>query len=286
MNYLSCLLIAFLPLTIRAESNSYVIGRLLGQAGNCFFQIAAVSALAWDNGVESYFPDLAIVPKLTHHYFSRCKISPPSSNISCEWRQPGDSYSPIPYISEMEVSGYLQSWKYFHHWRERLLTLFAPTKKDYTYIEKKYNSLLSEFETVGVQIRYYLKEAPSFSQFGRDYLEKAMDLFPSTVLFVVSSNNIDFAKSQIPSDKYNVIFLENENDYIEFYILTKCNHVIITNSTFGWWAAYLNTSPDKKVICPAGWFGGNYPDIYPEEWIQIFASRILPDLTSENVLFP
>ena len=150
LRYLKLLLLLGTVISAQAESPPYVVGRLLGQAGNCFFQIAATSAVAWDNGAEAYFPELAIIPGLTHHYFSRCKISPPSSVISCEWAQPGDGYVPIPYKPGMQISGYLQSWKYFDRYRNRLLDLFAPTKKDSVYIEKKYGSWLKGAETVGI----------------------------------------------------------------------------------------------------------------------------------------
>jgi hypothetical protein len=34
----------------------------------------------------------------------------------------------------------------------------------------------------------------------------------------------------------------------EFYLMTKCNHDIISESSFGWWASYLNPHEDKIVI--------------------------------------
>ena len=118
-----------------------------------------------------------------------------------------------------------------------------------------------------------------------------MDLFPSDALFIVSTNNLAFAKEQVPQEGRRVFFLENEPPYIDFYTLTLCKHAIISNSTFGWWAAYLNTHPGKVVVCPKIWlFKGKpnielatkhpqlypqeYPDVYPPDWIQIDASPI------------
>ena len=247
----------------------YVIGSLLGQAGNNFFQIATASALAWDHDGVAFFPQLGSVPTLYHHYFSRCKMLPPIDSPTITWQEPHIHYKPIPFTSGMTLQGYFQSWKYFDHHRERLLSLFAPTKKDLKRIFTRYQHILDHSCSVGIQVRYYAEEAPSFIQYDRAYFQKAMDYFPPDALFIVSSNNLTYAKAQIPTQGYQVFFFEQEQPHIEFYTLTLCKHNIISNSTFGWWSAYLNQNPHKIVLCPTPWAKDNQPDIYPKNWIQI-----------------
>jgi hypothetical protein len=53
-----------------------------------------------------------------------------------------------------------------------------------------------------------------------------------------------------------------------------CKNNIIANSTFSWWAAWINTNESKKIICPKKWFGpkNSYldtKDLYCEGWIVI-----------------
>lgn len=56
-------------------------------------------------------------------------------------------------------------------------------------------------------------------------------------------------------------------DLEEFYLISKCKHQIIANSSFSWWAAYLNQNPSKVVIAPKylHWT----KEFYPESWIVL-----------------
>ena len=70
-----------------------------------------------------------------------------------------------------------------------------------------------------------------------------------------------------------IISKDSKNTAIEdFYLMSQCKHNIIANSSFSWWAAWLNDNPDKIVIAPQKWFG-NAPcdpkDLIPESWMKI-----------------
>lgn len=262
----------------------YVVGSLLGQLGNQMFEIATASALAWDNDAEACFPDLHPVSAEYRHVFFRCNRSTPNVSITKEWGNGCPfSYVPIPYQPNMKLGGYLQNEKYFAHHREKILQLFAPSPADLKHIKKKYRHILSHPNSVSVHVRYYYREKPddeSFIQYEREYYEKAMNCFPKDSLFVVISDNIDFAKNNIPTEGRNVLFIEKEPFYIDFYLQTLCKNNIISNSTFSWWGAWLNQNNQKIVIRPQKWLGG-YPDINcPADWITIEAKSLQDKLRS------
>lgn len=57
-------------------------------------------------------------------------------------------------------------------------------------------------------------------------------------------------------------------------LMSACAHNIIANSSFSWWGAWLNPSPDKIVVAPDRWFAKaafENPDVCPKEWIRLNA---------------
>lgn len=255
------------------QEKPYVIGKLLGQLGNKFFEIAAASAVAWDNGAEAYFPDLGIDTDFRHFFF-RCKKTPPNDKVEHVAYTGTLGYTPITYHPSMKIEGYSQNEKYFAHHRDKLLKLFAPRAEDERYIKKKYSKILLHPNSVSVHLRYYYREKPddeAFVQYDREYFEKAMSLFPDNSLFVVTSDNIDFAKKNIPTHRGTVLFIENEPYYIDFILQSLCKHNITSNSSFSWWGAWLNQNPHKIVVRPRVWLAG-LPDIGgPDTWIKVDA---------------
>ncbi|KNH06220.1 hypothetical protein XU18_2725 [Perkinsela sp. CCAP 1560/4] len=60
-----------------------------------------------------------------------------------------------------------------------------------------------------------------------------------------------------------------QQDYIEMLAMSLCDDLIIANSSFSWWGAYLNSRPLRRVIAPSKWFVGRSPNIYCDDWQRI-----------------
>ena len=74
--------------------------------------------------------------------------------------------------------------------------------------------------------------------------------------------------------EYNFVRGDNSlQDWEQMIYMSCCHHNIIANSSFSWWAAYLNSRSDKIVCYPSVWFGpsANHDtsDLCPPEWIKI-----------------
>jgi hypothetical protein len=125
---------------------------------------------------------------------------------------------------------------------------------------------------IGIHIRRgdYLRFPDHHPILPIEYYKTAIDYFKADNVFVFS-DDIDWCKSNIIGD--NIIYIENEKDYIEMYLMSLCENNIISNSSFSWWGAWLNENKNKKVIGPKLWFGNAIQfisdDIIPEGWIKI-----------------
>ena len=65
-------------------------------------------------------------------------------------------------------------------------------------------------------------------------------------LMIAQKSNFDFIE--------NIFFISEYNEFIELHMMSECSHNIISNSTFSWWASFLNKNDAKKIICPNTWF--------------------------------
>ena len=257
--------------------------RLEGQFGNQLFQIATAYAYALDYDLTLTIPDLVHkrkdnIPYNANKLFLNKINSFTPKPPQLIWKERPFKYGKIPKVSSIELKGYFQSEKYFIHRRKEILDLFEPSPSLKKVILEKYPILESNALVVGIQVRDYRKESPdgsSYPTLTRNYYEQAITYFPQDTIFLISSNNPTYAKSCLDGLHQNLIYLKGEDYIEEFYTLTLCNSFIISNSTFGWWASWLSTHPDKLVIAPYTWF--SYPlnnetmrkDLLPPQYIAI-----------------
>ena len=81
-----------------------------------------------------------------------------------------------------------------------------------------------------------------------DYYERAMAMFPPDTKYLVFSDDIEYCKNRFVGDQFS--FSEGLNEVQDLNQMASCKHNIIANSTFSWWAAWLNPNPDKIIISP------------------------------------
>ena len=72
-------------------------------------------------------------------------------------------------------------------------------------------------------------------------------------------------------DRFILIEANDEyTSYLDMFLLSKCKHNILSNSSFSWWGAWINDNPDKIVIAPNTWLNGvDSSEIYTEGMVLI-----------------
>lgn len=83
-----------------------------------------------------------------------------------------------------------------------------------------------------------------------DYYERAMELFPDKN-FLVFSDDPTFAKKRFAGERFQII--EGQTETEDFNMMASCESNIIANSSFSWWAAYVNPNHAKRVVAPIAW---------------------------------
>lgn len=260
---------------------------LRGGLGNILFQIAATISFSSIKKVKYSFPnfeqhlqsldrDTTHNPSLKHaeeyKKFLNIHSEYPTEPLKTYY-YPFEYTDFIPPESKYIIDGFFQSEKYFCNSRSKILDLFKPSKEIQDTINSKYSFFLEE-ETVSIHLRRgdFLNLPDHHPVQSVEYYESALSTIEQAKKIenvIIFSDNIEWCKNNLKFK--NSIFIENEKDYIELFLMSKCSNNIISNSSFSWWGAWLNNSAKKIVVAPKKWFGEKIrqetKDIIPESWI-------------------
>ena len=170
--------------------------------------------------------------------------------------------------------GNWQTEKYFTKYRKELLPLLTPVKERSESVKTILEQVTGE-KSVAVHIRRgdYLQINGALPM---DYYERALrlicDKMGKDLSFYIFSDDLDYCRDYFKRHEnvLNITYVQYESDNStldDLLIMSKCKSMIIANSTYSWWAAWLNQNPNKIVICPEwGMWSG---DFYPGEWERL-----------------
>jgi hypothetical protein len=100
-----------------------------------------------------------------------------------------------------------------------------------------------------------------------------MQEFPPDACFLVFSDtakDIEWCRKHIHAR--HLEFSTAESDLWDVAAMQCCDDHIIANSTFSWWAAWLDPNASKRVVAPRVWSSPSYrvpmptDDLLPESW--------------------
>lgn len=259
-----------------------------GRLGNQLFQIAAtLSAAKKYNAValfpeweyQKYFDPFASVGNLipTFHY-----REPYFHFSEIDWNG-AECVNNLLYQNKiLNLHGYFQSEKYFDSCKRIVLSAFEPNKWFKEQLKNKAQHMLgvSTQVTCSIHVRRgdYVNN-DYYAQLGSEYYNNAIDQVKEIAAsrgikigkFVVFSDDIDFCRTVFKGDQF--VFMTGTSDIEDLFFMSFCDYNIGANSSFSWWAHYLNKEQDKVGIFPKQWFGANTildtKDLYTENMIKI-----------------
>ena len=158
--------------------------------------------------------------------------------------------------------GYFADYHIFESYRCELLQAFA-FRTQPNAINQRYLNDISTIDSVSVHIRRgdYLNSANAnvFWHPDVEWYRKAMAKMETQVknaVYYFFSDDIVWAREQF-GDMKNAVFVDinhGKEAYNDMRLMASCKHNIIANSTFSWWGAWLNPTPNKIVIAPENYF--------------------------------
>jgi hypothetical protein len=170
------------------------------------------------------------------------------------------------------LQGYWQSEHYFSSIRAELLNELIPLT-----MPPVFPNMIRQQNTVAVHVRRtdYLNDE-RYGFLGELYYRNAMAYMKQQLnnpVFIIFSDDPGWCKQSFANE--HVLFCDDENwqsDYLQLYLMSKCKHQIIANSSFSWWGAWLNSNEGKIVVRPERPFKDEslyYENYYPGSWISI-----------------
>jgi hypothetical protein len=189
------------------------------------------------------------------------------------------------------LHGYFQSYRYFQQNYDLIIRMLNIAELRLDVLEevlKKHHS--NEFLKTSVSMHFRLGDYKKISEYHpimtTEYYKKSLEYFiekldyTPNILYFCEEQDIEDVDKIIQLLKIDFPKVEFErasnqlDDWKQMLLMSCCNHNIIANSSFSWWAAYLNANTKKLVCYPSNWFGpkmenNDTTDLFPPEWNKI-----------------
>jgi hypothetical protein len=184
------------------------------------------------------------------------------------------------------LCGYFQSERYFNSIAENLRGWFSPREPLQGNAAKMLDRIEASRMPVSVHVRrgdYLNAGTAEFHGIVEEHyyrnaiasLEKVIGGETELFIFSDDPSAAESVLNFVPRSRLVHVRGEPDRPWEDMALMARCRHHVIANSSFSWWGAWLNSSPDKQVIAPLAWFGTAQlrktmmADLYPSGWILV-----------------
>lgn len=161
------------------------------------------------------------------------------------------------------IDGYYENIVYLNRVKEILYRTLDFSKIP---LDAANQSILKKIETCDYSCAVHVRRG-DFVNLGLAFLtpnyyvnaiQKIQEKVEKSVHFFFFSNDMNYVKKNIlslcPNIKYTIVDINNNDmGYLDLYLISKCNSQIASNSSFGFWGAFLNKNTNKWFVFPNKW---------------------------------
>lgn len=207
-------------------------------------------------------------------------------------KENGFPYTELPIYQmigkDIMIQGYFQSYKYFESNYATICRIIDLNNKKHKLIDSL--NLNNEYFNNTISIHFRLGDYKTLQNYhplatieyykcAILYIKKKYLKTAFRILYFCEEEDIEDVLekiNQLQIDFPEYVFIRGENtlaDWEQLLLMSCCQHNIIANSSFSWWAAYFNSNSEKIVCYPSCWFGPDAKldtkDLCPSTWIKI-----------------
>lgn len=177
--------------------------------------------------------------------------------------------------NNIDICGFFQNFKYYENFYDTIINELKPNPKILkncnTYINiKTRNAKLENILCIHIRRTDYTTTQHFYNFLDVDYYLNIIKKINYTHAFIISDDIKNLKKEfqhKNPSLLKNVFFIDELDVYHQFYIMYLAGINVLSNSTFGWWAAFLSDlNYQKNVHIPFPWTNSKNVNLYPEYW--------------------
>ena len=237
--------------------------------GNNLFQFAA--AFSIDKDVIICVPnkrEYKYILQYSELFFKGIEIIdfvPDEEMVYCD---PAYTYTKIKHKVEnkLVLRGYFQSYKYID--KTLIRKQFRLDKSIALDLKERYPRLLSQkFSAIHVRRGDYMKNLYKHPFCGKRYYREAIKELGNPDRIIIFSDDIKWCRNNLRGE--NIDYMEGSSFLDDFFLMTFAEQLVISNSSFSYWAAFLNEKK-SKVIVPSLWYGFRHKvdtrDLIPKGW--------------------
>ena len=164
--------------------------------------------------------------------------------------------------------GYFQSIESFAQYQGKIRQLYRVQNKYKRKFDEKYGELFRNNHTLVIHIRrgdygFGKNLGADDLSLPMSYYQNALKKINDVQQYKILIVGEDMAWARMQFAELPGAQLVSNSAIVDFQLIMNADVVIGSNSTFAWWAAYLNSNPNKRIIMPKYFLGFHVQNEFP-----------------------